>query len=215
MKKFKSKPIKGIDSLDEYSLNDVARLENLEKFRNHPKYKEWIKKGGHEGGKKAVEEGLGIHGASKKQRSEWSKKNGYKGGIISYEQKLGVHSDEVKEYIRKEYIEKNKGMFDLDFQREKGLRHAREGKGFHGLSKEETIANAKKGGIAAAAVVSKPVLQYSKDGEFIKEHKSLSDAAEYVGKPRSSGSQITASCKGKQKTTFGFIWKYKEKDLDN
>lgn len=209
MKEFKSKPIKGIDSLDEYSLNNVARLENLEKFRNNPKYKEWAKKGGEVAGRKNVEDKLGIYGASKEQRTEWAKENGYIGGISCYEQKLGIHSDEVKEYIRKEYIEPKNGMFNLDFQREKGLRHAKEGKGVHGLSKEETIANAKKGGQASAAVVSKKVFQYSKDGEFIREHKSLSDAAEYVGKERRKSSQISCCCNGKQKTAFGFIWKYK------
>jgi hypothetical protein len=206
MKEFKSKPVKGLENLDDVSLLDIARLENLEKFRNHPEYKEWIKKGGEVAGKKNVESGQ-----IQKIQKQYAHLGGKISGKLSYENKTGIHSDEVKEKYRKEYIEPKKGMFDLEFQSEKGKHHYEKKKGIHGLSKEETLANAKKGGQAAAAVCSKAVLQYSKDGEFIKEHKSLSDGAEYVGKERGKGCQIGLCCRGKQKTAFGFIWKYKNK----
>lgn len=134
---------------------------------------------------------------------------GHIAGTKSYKEKIGIHSEKVKQKYREEWIEPKKGMFDLDFQREKGLRHAKEGKGFHGLSKEETIKNAKKGAQAAKLVRSKPVLQYTIEGQFIKEYSSASDAAYAIGKERNKGSMIGSCCNGNAKKCYGFIWKWK------
>lgn len=54
---------------------------------------------------------------------------------------------------------------------------------------------------------SKPVCQYTKDGEFVQEFSSATDAAISIGKKSCSG--ITSCCKKKLKTAYGFIWKYK------
>lgn len=54
---------------------------------------------------------------------------------------------------------------------------------------------------------SKPVLQFSKDGEFISEYPSTREASRHIGCDNSS---ISACCRGKQKSAGGFIWKYKE-----
>ena len=56
---------------------------------------------------------------------------------------------------------------------------------------------------------SKPILQYSKSGEFIREWKS---AAEVERVLRINNSDIIACCRGKRKSAGGFVWKYKEKD---
>lgn len=54
----------------------------------------------------------------------------------------------------------------------------------------------------------KKVLQFSKKGEFIREWNSAKEAGIFLtGKPCSS---ISGCCKGRLKTAFGFIWKYKE-----
>ena len=53
----------------------------------------------------------------------------------------------------------------------------------------------------------KPVLQFSKDGELIAEYPSIMDAERKTGYKNQS---ICACCKGKRKSTGGFIWKYKE-----
>ena len=55
---------------------------------------------------------------------------------------------------------------------------------------------------------STPVLQFSVDGEFIKEWDKIKEASTSLGKALDTAS-ITCCCKGKQKTAFGFIWKYK------
>ena len=53
---------------------------------------------------------------------------------------------------------------------------------------------------------SKPVLQYTKDGKFVKEWKSTKDVQRNLGYGHSS---ISVCCLGKQKSAYGFIWKYK------
>ena len=56
---------------------------------------------------------------------------------------------------------------------------------------------------------NKPVIQYDKQGNHIKDFQSITEACLYLEKPNRQG-DITACCQGKQKTAFGFIWKYKE-----
>jgi hypothetical protein len=52
----------------------------------------------------------------------------------------------------------------------------------------------------------KPVLQYSLDGVFIKEFGSGKEAA-YIMNVKGDG--IGACCRNKQKTAYGYIWKFK------
>lgn len=55
----------------------------------------------------------------------------------------------------------------------------------------------------------KPVLQYDKQGNFIKEYPSATEAAKALNKK--SGAAITEVCNGKgnRKSIYGYIWKYK------
>ena len=52
---------------------------------------------------------------------------------------------------------------------------------------------------------SKPVYQYSIDGELIKEWPSLSEIGRQTGY---SCGYISDCCNGKRKTAYGFIWRY-------
>ena len=54
---------------------------------------------------------------------------------------------------------------------------------------------------------SNPVLQYSMNGEFISEYPSTREAERQTGFSHTS---ICNCCKGKLKSTVGYIWKYKE-----
>ena len=54
---------------------------------------------------------------------------------------------------------------------------------------------------------SKPVIQFSKTGEFIAEYPSSRDAERQTG---CNQSNISKCCKGKLKSCDGFIWRYKE-----
>ena len=53
---------------------------------------------------------------------------------------------------------------------------------------------------------SKPVLQYTLDCEFVKEWKSQSDVERNLGY---SQRNISACCRGKYKSLYGYVWKYK------
>ena len=50
---------------------------------------------------------------------------------------------------------------------------------------------------------NKPILQYSLDGEFIREWKCANDVGREVQ------SNICQCLKGKYKSSYGYIWKYK------
>ena len=54
--------------------------------------------------------------------------------------------------------------------------------------------------------LSKPVLQYDKDGKFIKEYPSAKQAGIELG---IGNTHITSCCTGHRKSCGGYIWKYK------
>lgn len=54
---------------------------------------------------------------------------------------------------------------------------------------------------------SKPVLQFTKDGEFVKEWKSAIDVERNLGY---FGTNISKCCTGKLKYAYNFIWKFKD-----
>ena len=54
---------------------------------------------------------------------------------------------------------------------------------------------------------SKLVNQYNLKGEFIRSWNSIMDIQRELGYFNSS---ISACCSGKQKTSYGFVWKYKK-----
>jgi group I intron endonuclease len=55
----------------------------------------------------------------------------------------------------------------------------------------------------------KPVLQYDKQGNFLKEYPSVTEAAKALNKK--SGAVITEVCnmKKNRKSIFGYVWRYK------
>ena len=58
----------------------------------------------------------------------------------------------------------------------------------------------------------KPITQYEKDGTFVGEWPSIKEAGKTLGIDLGN---ITSNCKGDIKSAGGFIWKYKEKELEN
>lgn len=52
------------------------------------------------------------------------------------------------------------------------------------------------------------ILQLDKNNNVIREFSSISNACITIGKPNREG-DITTVCQGKQKTAFGYKWKYK------
>lgn len=55
----------------------------------------------------------------------------------------------------------------------------------------------------------KAVKQYSKEGVYIQTFESLSEAARQIGNVNKA-SNILAAIKGKQKSAYGYLWKYAE-----
>ena len=56
---------------------------------------------------------------------------------------------------------------------------------------------------------SKKVLQYDKNGNFIKEYPSAHEAARQLDKTSVHGEQNILSCaRGKTKTAYGYVWKF-------
>lgn len=84
--------------------------------------------------------------------------------------------------------------------REKGYNISKGGLGSNIFSKETLVK------------ISKPVVQYSKNGKFIKRYYGLGDAAEQNGfKNRSN---ILLCCAGKTKYAYGYIWRYEGDSVD-
>lgn len=51
-----------------------------------------------------------------------------------------------------------------------------------------------------------PVLQYTIDGKFVAEYKSIQTAANLINK---NSGHISGCCRGKRKSAYGFVWRYK------
>lgn len=64
--------------------------------------------------------------------------------------------------------------------------------------------------IRSALALSKTVLQFDKNGNFIKDWSSIKEAARITNM---SASNIVRCCKERTKFCGGFIWKYKEKEV--
>ena len=57
-----------------------------------------------------------------------------------------------------------------------------------------------------AKAQSKPVLQFTLDGEFVREWPSTMECE----RNGFSSGNVSACCRGERKTAYGYIWKYKE-----
>ena len=105
----------------------------------------------------------------------------------------GKHrSNETRKKISetlKGHIPWNKGKTHSDETKEK-IRQAHIGKTHSDETKEK---------------ISKQVDQYSLDGVFIQSFVSLRDIEKQLGY---SNGNISKCCNGKQKTAYGFIWRY-------
>ena len=73
----------------------------------------------------------------------------------------------------------------------------------YGVTKEEIRIRANEG---IRRSKERPVIQYSRDGVFIKEWESATKAGEVLGINRKN---IQGVCAGRRKTANNFIWRYK------
>lgn len=94
----------------------------------------------------------------------------------------------------------------------KGKKHSNESKlkigqknkgNHHSEETKQKIKNLKLGKSTKKQI---SVLQYDLQGNLIRKWNKIEEANAFLGKPRDTG--ITCCCRGKQKTAYGFIWKY-------
>ena len=77
---------------------------------------------------------------------------------------------------------------------------------------EDRICVGKVGYEASSESKKKSINQHTKQGIFVREWPSMKEAGETLKIARES---ITRCCKGELKSAGKFVWKYKEKELEN
>lgn len=81
-------------------------------------------------------------------------------------------------------------------------------KSLTGITRSEETKDKVKRSIIAKQ--GRPVLQFSREGKFIKEWEAGSVAAKALGLDKAN---LNACCKGRKKTCGGFIWKYASEEV--
>jgi group I intron endonuclease len=123
---------------------------------------------------------------------------GNKGKKISNETRLKIsNNQERKGKLRAANINKPKpeGFGEIIRQKATGRKYTDEHK--QKISKSKLGKPHPKSG--------KVILQLDKEGNTIKQHNSIEEAAKYIGKKRSN---ISCCLTGVSKTAYGFQWKY-------
>lgn len=134
---------------------------------------------------------------------------------------------ETEQYYLNQYTEKfNISMYagkttgvEVSEEKRERISTALKNAGLKGRKKsEQTKLNMRKPKSAehaenikkAQEAVIKKVYQYSLDGHFINEHRSISDAGKIFSERERDRSAISATCCGRQKTARGFKWSFKK-----
>ena len=99
------------------------------------------------------------------------------------------HSEETKNKLRNRIVSKETRM---------KLGYAHKGKPCH-----RRLTDKWRNSVIEAKSI--PIKQFSKDGIFIKQWSSITEAAKYCNLPKSCISRV---CKNERKSCGGFIWKY-------
>ena len=73
--------------------------------------------------------------------------------------------------------------------------------------KKRYVAKIQKNIEARRIKIIKPILQFDKNGIFISEFSSVTEAAQSVN---GNVTSIIRNCKGKRPSAYGYIWRYKE-----
>lgn len=87
------------------------------------------------------------------------------------------------------------------------INHNREDNRVENLCLKKSLDHKKEHSIEAIKINSKPVIQFTKDGQFVTEYPSIAEASRQTG---INHNQINGCCLNKPhyKTAGGYIWKY-------
>jgi hypothetical protein len=149
--------------------------------------------------------GIDYHSEQTKQIMSKPKPDGF--GEITSQRLLG--NKQSSETISKR-IAKNKGK-KRTLQQRKNISEGLKGVIFS-KERNKKIGDAQRGMLkpkssTAIDKLKKPILQYDKQGNLIKEWNSARDAGNFYG----SNTTIQNAIKQRRcKTAYGFVWKYKE-----
>lgn len=158
---------------------------------------------------------------SNMQKEIW--KNSPERRIALSELRKGTHlSEETKEKLRQANLGKkySKEVVEKRIAKMKGIKRPQVSKkmkeywacgkvkGNTGKTTSEKQKMCARENVKKAHEAKKiPVLQFDKKGNFIAEYESAKQAMRVLNLPNA---QISAVCKGKRKSTYGFIFKFKE-----
>lgn len=185
--------------------------KRLEDVKSQPKLYESLKKYGWENHKWEIIEECNDNNKDNKEKYYISLYDSYNSGLNSSNKSKGpsFHTNKTKEKISKGNKKPKpnsggKGKPKLRTKEHnynisislKGYKQTKEHK--------ENRSKIMKG----KSLTSKIVLQYTLDNILIKEWSSAKEACLFYNPKDLNG--VSACCLGKQKTAFGFIWKYKE-----
>ena len=201
---------------------EEAERKEVELIKEHKtsqrKYGYNIDLGGSSCGKHSEEYKIRM---SNMQKEIWAKTPERR--IAMSKLKTGSHlSEETKEKLRQANLGKkySKEVIQKRVNKMKGVKRPQTAEkmkemwsngtfkgntGKKGSEKQKEIA--RKNQYIAANAVKRPVLQFTKDGDFVAEYESCNDAIRAIGKPNAKISEV---CSGKRKSTYGFVFKYKE-----
>lgn len=174
-----------IEELNEI-LNELERL-SIDKFNSF------------NNGYNDTKGGLGSLGYSPSDEIKELISTKLKGHKVSEETRKKLSESHKGFKHSKESIDKMKKAFKNRSKESELYRKSKLKEHLNSLTKEDIIARASK--------CKKPIIQHNLDGEFIREWESATDAASFYNINKVN---ITKCCLGKNKTSNGYIWKYKE-----
>ena len=126
--------------------------------------------------------------------------NTFKEGYNSTRGGGGTNGVKCSEETKIKIAEKQKGVPKTEETRIK-MSNAKRGKSY---TEKQKIAHRESLKYKKHTSKCVSVSQYSRDGEFIKTYRTVKEAQLETG-----ARDISSCCKGKRKTSKGFIWKYK------
>lgn len=198
---------------------DKKEIELIAKYQTHKREHGYnVDLGGNSTGRHSEEYKKRM---SEMQKEIWAKNPERR--IALSKIKTGTHlSDETKEKIRKanlgkkyseetiqKRIDKMKGVPRPQTSKKiKDLWDSGKMKGNTGKAgSEKQKAAARKNAKIANEYTKKAVLMFDKKGNFIAEYESAEKAKKSINQPHA---HISAVCKGKRKSTCGYVFKFKE-----
>lgn len=195
---------------------ELCRLEYINIVKNKPKHTKESKQKLRESrlGKKMSQETKNkislVHKGNKyalgfknNELQKISKSIANKGKILSNETKLKISQGKKGCKYPKEHGEKiSKALKGRKRTKEQIEAHKNKMKGIK-WSNNSNLKRSK----SMKGKNTRSVIQYDLQDNLIKKYNSLSEACKELNKLNRQG-DITACCQGKQKTAFGFKWKY-------